>query len=128
MLRFLLPCLAAACLAAPAAADKADGPATIADKTKAMRSRPAGVGSNDIGLDRGQLGQERIVRFSRRGNKVLLVQPNQAFRADAAEENERRLRGAAAVSTAAGRWGRTATANPRTVSGTRAPCASASNA
>lgn len=52
-------------------------------------SLPAGVGSNDIGLDRGQLGQERIVRFSRSGNKVLLVQPNQAFRANTADERER---------------------------------------
>lgn len=53
-------------------------------------SLPAGVGSNDIGLDRGQIGQERIVRFSRSGNKVLLVQPNQAFRANTADERERR--------------------------------------
>ncbi|HEX7023272.1 MAG TPA: DUF5117 domain-containing protein, partial [Gemmatimonadales bacterium] len=40
-----------------------------------------GVGSNDIGLDRGQIGGERIVRFERIGNKVLLVQPNYGFRA-----------------------------------------------
>ena len=36
----------------------------------------AGVGSNDIGLDRGQLGGSRIVRFERVGRKVLMVQPN----------------------------------------------------
>ena len=41
----------------------------------------AGVGSNDIGLDRGQLGNERVVRFERHGNKVLLIQPNQGYRA-----------------------------------------------
>src|SRR5262245_58006364 len=35
---------------------------------------PAGVGSNDIGLDRGQLGPTRVVRFERIGPKVLLVQ------------------------------------------------------
>src|SRR5882672_5652348 len=33
----------------------------------------AGVGSNDIGLDRGQLGATRIVRFERSGPKILLV-------------------------------------------------------
>jgi len=37
---------------------------------------PAGVGSNDIGLDRGQLGRTRIVRFERSGPKVLLIQEN----------------------------------------------------
>src|SRR6266478_4179488 len=34
---------------------------------------PAGVGSNDIGLDRGQLGRTRIVRFERSGPTVLLI-------------------------------------------------------
>src|SRR5689334_6171149 len=42
---------------------------------------PAGIGSNDIGLDRGQLGRTRIVRFERSGPKVLLVQENLDFRA-----------------------------------------------
>jgi hypothetical protein len=48
----------------------------------------SGVGSNDIGLDRGQLGPTRIVRFERSGPRVLLVQSNLAYRAvseDAAE-------------------------------------------
>ena len=45
-------------------------------------SLPAGLGSNDIGLDRGQLGRERVVRFVRSGPKVLLVQQNLAFRAE----------------------------------------------
>jgi hypothetical protein len=53
-------------------------------------SLPGGLGSNDIGLDRGQLGQERLVRFTRSGNKVLLVQPNLAFRATTNDERERR--------------------------------------
>ena len=35
-----------------------------------------GLGSNDIGLDRGQLGQTRLVMFKRVGKKVLLIQPN----------------------------------------------------
>lgn len=41
----------------------------------------AGVGSNDIGLDRGQLGDTRVVEFRRTGNKVLLVHKNYGFRA-----------------------------------------------
>lgn len=41
----------------------------------------AGVGSNDIGLDRGQLGGDRVVEFRRTGNKVLLVHKNYGFRA-----------------------------------------------
>jgi len=40
----------------------------------------AGLGSNDIGLDRGQGGAGRIVRFERVGPRVLLVQGNQSFR------------------------------------------------
>ncbi len=53
-------------------------------------SLPAGVGSNDVGLDRGQLGDTRIVRFERSGPRVLMVQPNQAFRAVTPNADERR--------------------------------------
>src|SRR5277367_746425 len=53
-------------------------------------SLAAGVGSNDIGLDRGQLGATRIVRFERSGNKVLLVQENLDYRAVTNDPNERR--------------------------------------
>jgi hypothetical protein len=49
----------------------------------------AGVGSNDIGLDRGQLGRTRIVRFERSGPKVLLVQENLEYRAVTADGDER---------------------------------------
>jgi hypothetical protein len=51
-------------------------------------SLPYGTGSNDLGLDRGQVDDARIVRFERSGPKVLLVEPNMAFRSgskDAAE-------------------------------------------
>jgi len=44
-------------------------------------SLPAGLGSNDIGLDRGLLGPGAIVKFSHIGNKVLMIQPNFAYRA-----------------------------------------------
>jgi len=40
-----------------------------------------GIGSNDIGLDRGQLGDTRIVEFQRSGPKVLMVQHNLGYRA-----------------------------------------------
>jgi hypothetical protein len=47
-------------------------------------SLPQGVGSNDIGLDRGQLGETRLVQFERFGNKVMLKQLNTAFRVSSA--------------------------------------------
>src|SRR3978361_1146245 len=39
-------------------------------------SLPAGVGSNPIGLDRGELGATHLVRFERVGPKGLLVGQN----------------------------------------------------
>ncbi len=53
-------------------------------------SLPAGIGSNDIGLDRGQLGATRIVRFERSGPKVLLMQSNLDYRAVSDDADERR--------------------------------------
>ena len=50
----------------------------------------AGLGSNDIGLDRGQLGGEHIVSFRRIGTKVLMVEPNYAYRALSDNQDERR--------------------------------------
>ena len=52
-------------------------------------SLTAGLGSNDVGLDRGKLGRERIVRFERVGPRVLLVQPNYDFRAESDNPDER---------------------------------------
>jgi len=46
-----------------------------------VSSLSSGIGSNDIGLDRGQLGGDRVVKFIKAGNKLLLVQPNQDYRA-----------------------------------------------
>jgi len=51
---------------------------------------PAGIGSNDIGLDRGQLGATRIVRFEQSGAKVLLIQENLDYRAVSNDSEERR--------------------------------------
>src|SRR5438094_3503788 len=55
-----------------------------------VESLPAGIGSNDIGLDRGQLGQSHIVRFERNGPRVLLIASNEAFRAESDNADERR--------------------------------------
>jgi len=55
-----------------------------------VESLPAGIGSNDIGLDRGQLGQSHIVRFERTGPRVLLIASNYAFRANSDDADERR--------------------------------------
>ncbi|MEM7549607.1 MAG: zinc-dependent metalloprotease [Bacteroidota bacterium] len=46
-----------------------------------VNSLAAGVGSNDIGLDRGQLGSTRVVKFEKYGKKLLLIQPNYSYRA-----------------------------------------------
>lgn len=51
---------------------------------------PAGVGSNDLGLDRGQLNSTRLVRFERRGTRSLMVQPNLDFRAYSDNRMEQR--------------------------------------
>src|SRR5437899_37413 len=50
----------------------------------------AGLGSNDIGLDRGQEGGGRIVSFQRVGPKVLMVQPNLNFRSSSRNALERK--------------------------------------
>lgn len=55
-----------------------------------VNSLPAGIGSNDIGLDRGQLGGSRIAKFQRVGPKVLMVQPNYRFRAITENQDEQK--------------------------------------
>ena len=54
-----------------------------------VNSLTAGIGSNDIGLDRGQLGNERIVLFQRIGPKVLMMQPNYTYRALTTDKKEK---------------------------------------
>jgi hypothetical protein len=55
-----------------------------------VNSLVAGIGSNDIGLDRGQYGQNRVVKFVKNGPKILLVQPNYKYRAISENEYERK--------------------------------------
>jgi hypothetical protein len=50
----------------------------------------AGLGSNDIGLDRGAEGAGRVVAFQRVGPRVFLIQPNQSFRSSSANPLERK--------------------------------------
>src|SRR5918993_3347450 len=55
-----------------------------------QQSLPAGLGSNDVGLDRGLLGEGRVVKFSRTGRKILLIEPNYGFRAVTKDANEKK--------------------------------------
>jgi hypothetical protein len=53
-----------------------------------VNSLAAGIGSNDIGLDRGQLGGTKVVEFRRVGPKVFMVQPNYSYRASSTNADE----------------------------------------
>jgi Met-zincin/Domain of unknown function (DUF5117)/Domain of unknown function (DUF5118) len=79
-------------------------------------SLPAGIGSNDIGLDRGQMGETRIVRFERTGPKILLIQSNEDYRAVTSDPAERAaVRDSFAESAL---WGFTIAAEDATNNGT----------
>jgi hypothetical protein len=47
-----------------------------------------GVGANDLGLDRGQVGETRLVEWYRSGNKMLLIAPNLMYRSTSANSDE----------------------------------------
>ena len=49
-----------------------------------------GVGSNDLGLDRGQLGSAGVTVFERSGPRVLLIRQNLDYRASGEDPDERR--------------------------------------
>ena len=55
-----------------------------------VTSLPAALGSNDIGLDRGLLGDDRIIKFNRVGRKILMIQPNYAYRAITNDKAEKK--------------------------------------
>ena len=55
-----------------------------------VHSLATGLGSNPVGLDRGQLGDEKVVHFRRVGPKVMLMHRNLRFRAVTDNELERR--------------------------------------
>ncbi|NII28120.1 DUF5117 domain-containing protein [Pseudoflavitalea sp. X16] len=52
-------------------------------------SLATGVGSNDIGLDRGRIGPSHVIVFRRSGNKVLMTEPNYDYRAISDNNMER---------------------------------------
>jgi hypothetical protein len=54
-----------------------------------VHSLTSGVGSNDIGLDRGQLGDGVVVKWIKSGNKLLLMQPNLSYRASSSNPDEK---------------------------------------
>lgn len=53
----------------------------MADEFIYQSSMPRGIGSNDLGLDRGQLGSTKLVEFYRSGPKVLMIEKNTGYRA-----------------------------------------------
>lgn len=55
-----------------------------------VASLPAGLGSNDIGLDRGLMAQSRVVSFERAGSRVLLIEKNYQFRSSSSNPMEQR--------------------------------------
>src|SRR4051794_35004786 len=54
-----------------------------------LDSLPYGVGSSELGLDRGQLGRARVVRFYRSGSKVLLIERSLNYRSSSSAAEER---------------------------------------
>jgi hypothetical protein len=54
-----------------------------------ITSLPHGLGSNDVGLDRGQASEPKLVHFEKRGSRLFLVQRNTRYIADSANADER---------------------------------------
>lgn len=55
-----------------------------------LPSLPAGLGSNDVGLDRGIMGDGIVVKFVKAGPKIFLLQPNLDYRAITNHANEKK--------------------------------------
>ena len=55
-----------------------------------LASLSAGVGSNDLGLDRGRMEGGKVVQFDRVGPRVLLIESNYGFRASSSNPLEQR--------------------------------------
>ena len=54
-----------------------------------VSSLPYALGSNDVGLDRGQPGDVKMVRFQKHGGRLFLVQDNTRFVANSRDADER---------------------------------------
>ncbi|HEX7985981.1 MAG TPA: zinc-dependent metalloprotease [Duganella sp.] len=63
--------------------------ATLEQPFLLLSSLPYALGSNDVGLDRGQAGDMRMVHFEKHGGKLFLVQDNTGYIAASADKDER---------------------------------------
>ncbi len=63
--------------------------AKLDDDFLLVQSLPYGLGSNDLGLDRGVSSESRVVHFTRSGPKLLLVEPNLQYRSSSPDADER---------------------------------------
>jgi hypothetical protein len=52
-------------------------------------SLPYALGSNEVGLDRGQPGEVKVVRFVKRGARLFLIEDNTRFVANSSDADER---------------------------------------
>jgi hypothetical protein len=64
------------------------GPDGISPDILYTHSLPYGTGSNDLGLDRGQISRGQLIHFQRTGPKVLMIEPNQRFRSTSTDPSE----------------------------------------
>jgi len=64
----------------------------------------SGLGSNPIGLDRGQLGAARVMRLRRLGGKILFEELNQRYRALTADGAQRRAVAESFATSVLGAW------------------------
>src|SRR5882672_4953278 len=67
---------------------KPSGPRGECGRFLYLEAIRTGLGSNPVGLDRGQSGDTRVVAFRRVGGRVLLEQPNLRYRAQSSDSNE----------------------------------------
>jgi uncharacterized protein DUF4953/uncharacterized protein DUF5117 len=67
---------------------KPSGPRGECGRFLYLEAIRTGLGSNPVGLDRGQSGEARVVVFRRVGGRVLLEQPNLRYRAQSADSSE----------------------------------------
>jgi hypothetical protein len=66
------------------------GPRNVCGTYLYLEGIETGLGSNAVGLDRGQEGQTRVVELRRVGERVLIEEPNQRYRAASSDSVEAR--------------------------------------
>ncbi len=54
-----------------------------------LTTLPYALGSNDVGLDRAQAGEMRMVHFEKHGKRLFLVQENTRYQANSRDKDER---------------------------------------